>query len=233
MRELLAAIGPDLDIAVRLVVAAVLGAVIGLEREIHDHPAGMRTHLLVSLGSAAFTVLSIEGFPAPPGADPVVGADPARIAAQIVSGIGFLGAGAILKEGATIRGLTTAANLWAVAAVGMAAGAGSWLVAVVATTLILLSLWPLRLVARRFVGKDQHRVSMRLATSPTGLGRVVDAIARAGGTIAHLESRQEDPDRLHLDLEFDAADAAMGARITRAVVELDGVQLLESNAMGD
>ena len=96
----------DFAYAIRLIIAAALGALIGLEREIHDHPAGMRTHLLVSVGSAGFTVLSIAAFPAP-------GADPARIAAQIVTGIGFLGAGAILKEGATIRGLTTAASLWA------------------------------------------------------------------------------------------------------------------------
>ena len=233
MRELLQAVGPDLDIAIRLVIAAVLGALIGLEREIHDHPAGMRTHLLVSLGSAGFTILSIEGFPAAPGADPVAGADPARVAAQIVSGIGFLGAGAILKEGATIRGLTTAANLWAVAAVGMAAGAGSWIVAVVATALILISLWPLRIVALRFVGKDQHRGLLRVATAPSRLGDVVEAVSAAGGTIAHLESRHEDQDRLHLTLEFRATDVAAGVGITRAVSELDGVELLESSAVGE
>lgn len=233
MRELFEAIGPDLDIAVRLVVAAILGALIGLEREIHDHPAGMRTHLLVSLGSAGFTVLSIEGFPAAPGADPMTGADPARIAAQIVSGIGFLGAGAILKEGATIRGLTTAANLWAVAAVGMAAGAGAWVVAVVATTLILISLWPLRVLTLRFVGRDQHRVLLRVATGTAGLGAVVEAITRSGGTIAHLESRHEDQDRLHLGVEFRAQDVAAGIAITRAVAELDGIELLESTAVGE
>ena len=98
----------QLDLAFRLVVAAVLGALVGLEREIHAHPAGMRTHLLVSLGSAMFTVLSIHGFIGV--LDPGQGAapDPTRIAAQIVSGIGFLGAGAIIKYGTSIRGLTTA-----------------------------------------------------------------------------------------------------------------------------
>ena len=111
-------LGADTGYAARLLLAAFLGALVGLERELHDHPAGMRTHLLVSLGSAGFTVLSIAMAQGP-------GADPTRIAAQIVSGIGFLGAGAILKEGATIRGLTTAASLWSVAAVGMAAGAGA------------------------------------------------------------------------------------------------------------
>src|SRR5687768_14127131 len=108
------------DLAIRMLVAAALGAAIGLEREIHEHPAGMRTHLLVALGSAIFTELSIYAFggsPAPNGSLPT---DTSRVAAQVVSGIGFLGAGAILKYGTSIRGLTTAASLWAAAAIGMA-----------------------------------------------------------------------------------------------------------------
>jgi putative Mg2+ transporter-C (MgtC) family protein len=134
----------ELALAARLIVAAILGAVVGLEREYHDHPAGMRTHLLVSVGAAAFTVLSIEAFAAP-------GADPARIAAQIVTGIGFLGAGAILKDRGSIKGLTTAASLWAVAAVGMAAGAAAWGVAIATTTIVVISLWPLHEIERRVV----------------------------------------------------------------------------------
>jgi putative Mg2+ transporter-C (MgtC) family protein len=134
----------QLELAVRLLVAAVLGALIGLEREYHAHPAGMRTHLLVSVGSATFTVLSIEAFQAP-------GADPGRIAAQVVTGIGFLGAGAILKEGRTVKGLTTAASLWAVAGIGMAAGAAAWGVAVAATIISVVSLWPLREIERRLL----------------------------------------------------------------------------------
>ena len=132
----------DTTYALRLFLAAVLGALIGLEREIHDHPAGMRTHLLVSLGSAGFTVLSIAGFgPAQ--------VDPSRVAAQIVTGIGFLGAGAILKEGATVRGLTTAASLWVVAAVGMAAGLGAWVTALTISVIAILSLWPLQFIEQR------------------------------------------------------------------------------------
>jgi putative Mg2+ transporter-C (MgtC) family protein len=134
----------QLELAVRLIVAAILGALVGLEREVHDHPAGMRTHLLVAVGAATFTVLSIEAFKAP-------GADPARIAAQIVTGIGFLGAGAILKGNGDVRGLTTAASLWAVAAVGMAAGAAAWGVAVAASIIVLVSLWPLHVIERRML----------------------------------------------------------------------------------
>lgn len=132
----------QLDLAWRLIVAALLGALIGIERERHEHPAGIRTHMLVSIGSAAFTVLSIYSFGQ--------GSDPGRVAAQIVTGIGFLGAGSILKGGGTIHGLTTAASLWVVAAVGMAAGAGAWGVAAVTTVIVLISLWPVHQIERRF-----------------------------------------------------------------------------------
>ena len=132
----------QLDLAWRLIAAAVLGAAIGIERERHEHPAGIRTHMLVSIGSAAFTVLSIYSFGQ--------GSDPGRVAAQIVTGIGFLGAGSILKGGGTIHGLTTAASLWVVAAVGMAAGAGAWGVAIATTIIVLISLWPLQEIERRY-----------------------------------------------------------------------------------
>jgi putative Mg2+ transporter-C (MgtC) family protein len=123
----------QLDLALRLVVGLVLGALIGFERELHRQPAGFRTHSLVSLGAALFTVVSAFGF----SGDLV---DPTRIAAQIVSGIGFIGAGTILQYRGHIRGLTTAASLWSVAAIGTAAGAGLYVVAGVGTVLILVIL---------------------------------------------------------------------------------------------
>jgi len=123
----------QLDLALRLTVGLVLGAAIGLERELQRQPAGFRTHSLVSLGAALFTVVSAYGF-----SGELV--DPTRIAAQIVSGIGFIGAGTILQHRGHIRGLTTAASLWSVAAIGTAAGAGLYVVAVVGTVLILVIL---------------------------------------------------------------------------------------------
>src|SRR4051794_12575917 len=114
----------QLQLSIRLLAAAVLGGLIGVEREVHGRPAGMRTHLLVAFGCALFTVLSIYGFN-----DPISGTsnpDPSRLAAQIVSGIGFLGAGAIIKYGTSIRGLTTAASLWATAAIGIGTGTGQY-----------------------------------------------------------------------------------------------------------
>jgi putative Mg2+ transporter-C (MgtC) family protein len=144
------------DLSVRLLIAAALGAVIGVEREIHGHPAGMRTHLLVALGSAIFTELSIYGFQGTT-STPL---DPSRVAAQIVSGIGFLGAGAIIKDGASIRGLTTAASLWATAAIGLAAGAGDYVVGLTGSIIVIFSLWPLNRVAERLHRAD--RLTMRL-----------------------------------------------------------------------
>ena len=125
--------GLQLELTLPLVVALALGGVIGWERELQRMPAGFRTHALVALGAAIFTVVSAYGLTGPQ-------SDPTRIAAQIVSGVGFLGGGAILHHGGTVRGLTTAASLWAVAAVGMAAGAGLLIMAVVSAVLVIIGL---------------------------------------------------------------------------------------------
>ena len=126
-------LGTQIELTLRLVVALLLGAVIGWERELQRMPAGFRTHALVALGSAIFTIVSAYAFTGPL-------SDPTRIAAQIVSGVGFLGGGAILHYGGTVRGLTTAASLWAVAAVGMASGAGLFVIATVSTVLVIVAL---------------------------------------------------------------------------------------------
>jgi putative Mg2+ transporter-C (MgtC) family protein len=125
-------VGISTEFIIRLCVAALLGGVLGLEREIHGRPAGFRTHLLVSLGAAAFMLLS----PIVAGMGQGVPADPGRI----VTGIGFLGAGAIVKEGITVRGLTTAACLWVAAAIGMTTGAGSYTGAVIISLIALFAL---------------------------------------------------------------------------------------------
>ena len=116
---------------VRVAIGAGLGIVLGLERQRSNKDAGLRTYALVAAGSALFTVLSIEGFP---------GSDSSRVAAQVVTGIGFLGAGLIFRQGASVQGLTTAAGLWSVAAIGMAAGTGLWGLAIVVTLIVLLVL---------------------------------------------------------------------------------------------
>ena len=128
----------------RLLVAALLGALVGWEREQAQRPAGLRTYMLVTLGSALFTVLSITAFKAIGSTD-----DPGRIAAQIVTGIGFLGAGTVYREGDVVRGLTTAAGLWAMAAIGMAVGVGQYVLGVISTGIVLSILVLVRLFERR------------------------------------------------------------------------------------
>lgn len=116
----------EVEFAARLVLSSVLAGIVGLEREVSLKPAGLRTHILVGLGSSLLSILSSEAFP---------GSDPSRIAAAIVIGIGFLGAGTIIKTEEKIIGLTTAATLWIVASIGVATGAGRYLLAVVATVI--------------------------------------------------------------------------------------------------
>lgn len=140
------------DVFLRLALAAGLGGAIGLEREYRQKPAGLRTNMLIALGSALFSILSIE-----------LGAgasSPDRIAAQVVSGIGFLGAGAILRSGENVHGLTTAATIWVNAAIGMAAGLGAYSVAAGGATLTLVVLALLPVMEGIFEergGRDRHR----------------------------------------------------------------------------
>ena len=124
-------VATEVEMAVRLLLAAVFGAIVGFEREQAEKPAGLRTLSLVSAGSALFTIASIYAFPT---------SDPARVAAQIVTGVGFLGAGTILRSGFNIRGLTTAASIWSVAAIGLAVGSGLYILSVVATVVMLVIL---------------------------------------------------------------------------------------------
>ncbi len=123
----------EAEMILRLLLAAALGAIIGFQRERAGKAAGLRTHILISVGACLFTVASIYGFG--------VSSEPARVAAGVVAGIGFLGAGAIIRSrGEIVHGLTTAASIWAVAAIGLAAGAGLYIVSAVAAVLILIAL---------------------------------------------------------------------------------------------
>lgn len=141
----------DLEMMMRLFWATLFGGLVGLEREFHGKVAGLRTHALVSLGSALIMVVSIDIYAAYRG---IAAVDPSRIAAQVVSGIGFLGAGAIIRFPSGITGLTTAASLWVVAGVGLACGAGFFKPALVTTLLVLVVLVILAKVGRVFGWKD-------------------------------------------------------------------------------
>lgn len=194
------------DVLLRLVVAAALGGAIGLERELREREAGLRTHLLVSVGSAVFTLVSAYGF-----ADFDYGArggitlDPTRIAAQIVTGIGFLGAGAIIRQGVSIRGLTTAATLWVAAAIGMAAGAGYYAGAVLGTIVTLIALWPLRRLA--FPVFDRLRPeerSMIIDLRPgTKAARLLAALEQEHARVEYFQLVDDEDDRRTVTVTLD------------------------------
>jgi putative Mg2+ transporter-C (MgtC) family protein len=139
----------ELEIGLRLLVAAVLGAAVGLERERQGQPAGLRTHTILAIGSTLAMTLSINL--AMQFQPMVPNGDPARLAAQVVSGIGFLGAGAILRYGTSIKGLTTATSLWTIAIVGLAVGAGHYFSAGAATALMLIILILLNIIEKKFI----------------------------------------------------------------------------------
>ena len=222
-------VGLQLDLALRLLVAAGLGGAIGAEREIHNHPAGIRTHMLVALGSGLFTVLSIFGFGLEGNGNPAL-VDPTRIAAQIVSGIGFLGAGAILKDGVVIRGLTTAASLWATAAVGMAAGAGEYVLALVAGVIILVSLWPINALAERLHGSSQPEVQLRLSlTRVDALGEISAALARGKIEIGAIQTQRAGKDSYRADLAIRGRSTAAIAVVLEAIEDIDGVDIISTS----
>jgi putative Mg2+ transporter-C (MgtC) family protein len=134
------------EVIIRILIAAGLGGLVGFEREISDQPAGFRTHILVSLGAALFTLVGAYSFDEP-------GADPTRVAAQIATGIGFIGAGVIFQRGGSIKGLTTAASLWVTAALGTAVGFGFWEAALTTAIITVISLYGLKRVGRAFFAR--------------------------------------------------------------------------------
>lgn len=172
-----------LHMTLRLVLALVLGGLVGLEREQNNHPAGFRTHILVCLGAALIMLLSMYGFGQFVN-EPNVRLDPARLAAQVITGIGFLGAGTIVLNGNSISGLTTAASLWVVAAIGLATGAGFYYAAVVTTLFVLIILWILNKVEKKWLrGKQLRTVSIEMSDRPGSLADVTSVLAVQGAEI--------------------------------------------------
>lgn len=222
---------PHWELAVRLVAAALLGGVIGYERDVHGRPAGLRTHIIVALASATFMVVStqfvyyqgyVEG--------DLVSVDPSRIASTVVSGIGFLGAGAILRTGFTVQGLTTAAGLWLVAAIGLAAGGGMYIASLLATVLGLLALWALR----RVEGKDDHllrrKVSVVLAdgAGPDGIRAALAGAGIRASTAVY--ERHLDERRVELTLQA-SVEAAAEDRLVRVLEAQPGVRRVRVEAL--
>jgi putative Mg2+ transporter-C (MgtC) family protein len=212
------------EVLLRVVLAGVLGGAIGAEREIREREAGLRTHLLVAVGAALFTIVSAYGwrdfrFSTESG----ITYDPTRITAQIVTGIGFLGAGAIIRQGFSIRGLTTAASLWVVAAIGIAAGAGYYSAALITTVLVLVSLWPLRIVAFRLferIRPGEHRLEVEVAQSESP-AVLLGALEKAGAAVRAFEV-EDAGDRRRVSIDVRLAGAQSHA-VTAELMRLEHV----------
>jgi putative Mg2+ transporter-C (MgtC) family protein len=183
-----------LDLMIRLLVALLLGAVVGLERERQERAAGLRTVTMVSLGSCLFTIVGAYGF---------ANTDPSRVAAQIVTGIGFLGAGTIFLRKDLVRGLTTAATIWAVAAIGMASGTAQYVIAVFTTLLVLSVLMVLKPIERRFFKRpNEAQVSVIVPRGEGEIERVRAALAVIGAfpVSIRIHELNETDDRLEIDI---------------------------------
>jgi putative Mg2+ transporter-C (MgtC) family protein len=175
------------ELTVRILLAALMGGLVGLERETVNRPAGFRTHILVCVGSSLMMIISNSMYFMFTSGD----ADPGRIAAQVVSGIGFLGAGTILREGATIKGLTTAASLWAIAGIGLAVGAGLYPAAVITTLVVFLTLALLNRVEVWVAAKKRYRqISIRIADVPGQIGAIGTVLGKLRINIKRIEFKE-------------------------------------------
>ncbi|MGE0616745.1 MAG: MgtC/SapB family protein [Bacteriovoracia bacterium] len=191
------------EMIARIATGAALGGVIGFERDIHGRQAGLRTHVIVAMASATFMVISnhfafFQGYDAARHVE----ADVSRIAASVVSGIGFLAGGAILKTGATIQGLTTAAGLWLVAAIGLCAGGGMYVEGVAVTAMGLIALTVFRLFEDKNDKLIRRHVSLQMEDEPNCISKIMDALTASGVKVPDFDYEKKIESKT-LGLTFD------------------------------
>jgi putative Mg2+ transporter-C (MgtC) family protein len=212
------------EIIFKLALACILGGMIGLERESLNRPAGLRTYTLVCVGSTLAMIVSIDIYLQ---YYQTVNADPGRIAAQVVSGIGFLGAGTIMREGASVRGLTTAAGLWVVACIGLAVGAGLYIPAVATTVLILFVLIYFIKIEQMFTGMREYKgLVMVVEDGPGQVGTIGSYLGDMGVLIKNIQlNRVEHTDDLEVELLLELPS---GMNISQVIDELSQMKGLRS-----
>jgi putative Mg2+ transporter-C (MgtC) family protein len=214
-----------LHISIRLLGAGILGGLIGWEREISNHPAGFRTHILVCMGSTLIMLLSIYGF-----SDWMehenVRADPARLAAQVISGIGFLGAGTILRHGFNVTGLTTAASLWVVAGIGLAVGAGFYYAAIFTTFLVLVSLVFLNRMERFLIKHRRLRIlKVKVTDEPGKLGLLATFLGEKKLNIQKVSiENEEGANEIEITFTLKEPPNTNFPEIIQQIHRMDGVQ---------
>lgn len=217
----------QLELLGRVAVAVVLGAAIGIERELRAHPAGTRTHALVALGSAMFTIAGAYGFSDIPHV-----ADPTRVAAQVASGIGFIGAGAILRRGRDISGLTTASTLWLSAAIGVACAAGEPLLAVGGTTVAMVVITMGRKWSSHLRGRHRRIVTVRYEVGHGTLSLVLRVLGAEGnvGRISVDDGSDDEGLRIRrLDVEVENLSPRQLAEAMEQLLEASEVVSVHSD----
>lgn len=205
------------EAGLRLVLASLLGGVVGWQRESADKPAGFRTHIIVCLGAALFTLISAVGFFGS-------GADPARVASNIVVGIGFLGAGTIWRTGGSVQGLTTAASLWTVAAIGTATGLGYYFGATAATAIVILTLTALKWFEARIPRRGLGNLVMVMADRPGQLGRIGTVLGAFGANIERVELSARMDARVTLELAVRLPGRISRDEVLVALGDVEGVE---------
>ncbi len=216
----------NMVMAGRLFLASLLGALIGLEREIHGRTAGFRTHLLVSVGSALFVIVSIDFYRIFGNMSDTlaVRVDPGRVAAQVVVGIGFLGAGAIIREKASVRGLTTAACLWIAAAIGVACGVGLFGPSILVTAISLVSLIALKKI-EGILARDSYALLTVESDDVAGqLGRISEAIEACGFQMTPAGMERRPDGRLVFDLQIKMHARHISYEAIDRISAIDGVR---------
>lgn len=225
------------ELILRMLLAAVLGGLIGFEREWSNHAAGFRTHIQVCLGSASIMLLSIYGFSQ--FVDEVnVRIDPARLAAQVISGIGFLGAGAILRNGNMIKGLTTAASIWVVAAIGLCVGAGFFLGAIMCTLIVLINLFVFNKWERIWVKKRRyHDIEMVILDQQGAVSAILSAFQKFDIKITDIKMHQIDTDEMqpsmNLKLNVHAPHVELCMRAIEEIMVMQAVESIETSMKGE
>ncbi|SFG65132.1 MgtC/SapB family protein [Prevotella sp. KH2C16] len=212
------------EFILRLFIAVLLGSAIGLEREYRAKEAGIRTHFLVALGSALFMILSQYGFNAVIGELNLAKFDPSRIAAQVVTGIGFIGAGTIILQKHMIRGLTTAAGLWVTAAIGMTCGSGLYLLAAASTIMVLICLEALNIGIQK-LGYRSLSISFAASTSED-ISRTLEEMRQKGIEIdSYSMQKEEESDKptYHVSMEIKAKRSMYHTQILSLMKEFGGV----------
>ncbi len=217
----------ELDVALKLFLAALSGGLIGLEREKHGRPAGLRTNLLVAVGSCVMVIVS-EAFYTKYGgfdAQSALRIDPSRVAAQIVTGVGFLGAGVILKEGSSVRGLTTAASLWTVAGLGMAFGMGFYSLGAIATFLVLISLTFLKKLDP-IIRKDRFLTLAVTATNREGLlEELLTLLSERNLLVTDISSNLDMANNeLYYQMIVTQQQKRIGHELTATIRQLEGIR---------